>query len=164
MKPASHPPHHTGSALLLAACLAAGSLSPAFAQDGALPEAGTGDSGGTLGTEMMDRLESLGDELGPSLEELGRSFDEQLRNWGWKQDWGATLQALGPMLRDLAGIIHDAEDYYPPEELPNGDVLIRRRPEAEPPGADDDPPAPPPAPPPEREAPEGAPPGGSIDL
>ncbi|MEP5760107.1 MAG: hypothetical protein ABJ327_12520 [Litoreibacter sp.] len=39
---------------------------------------------------------------------------------------------LLPMLRELEDTIRNAPGYYPPEVLPNGDIIIRRIPESDP--------------------------------
>lgn len=40
-----------------------------------------------------------------------------------------------PVMRDLRGLVDDIGNYQAPELLPNGDIIIRRKPEAlEPPG------------------------------
>lgn len=36
---------------------------------------------------------------------------------------------LVPMLRDLGKQIEDIPNYHPPEVLPNGDIIIRRKPD-----------------------------------
>ena len=38
---------------------------------------------------------------------------------------------LLPMLRDLGKQIEDLPNYHPPEVLPNGDIIIRRKPDPE---------------------------------
>ena len=38
---------------------------------------------------------------------------------------------LVPMLRDLGEQIEKMPGYYPPEVLPNGDIIIRRKPDPE---------------------------------
>lgn len=38
---------------------------------------------------------------------------------------------LIPMLRDLGERIEKLPGYYPPEVLPNGDIIIRRKPDPE---------------------------------
>lgn len=43
-----------------------------------------------------------------------------------------------PMLRDLEDTIRNAPGYYPPELLPNGDIIIRKRPDTTPQPAPDD--------------------------
>lgn len=55
-------------------------------------------------------LESLAQEMGPALD----SFVAQ----------------MGPALRDLLGQVDDWSVYEAPEILPNGDIIIRRKPDA----------------------------------
>lgn len=57
-----------------------------------------------------------------------------------------------PTLRELADLMGEAEHYGPPVLLPNGDILIPRRPDA------------PARPAPDAPAEEGAPPGEAIEL
>ena len=64
-----------------------------------------------LQTEAEPRLRELERELAPLLDGLGQRIDPTLRD-------------LGEMLGDLSG-------WEAPEVLPNGDILIRRRPPAE---------------------------------
>lgn len=37
------------------------------------------------------------------------------------------LADMEPMMRDLATMIDDLGAYHPPERLPNGDIIIRRK-------------------------------------
>ena len=37
------------------------------------------------------------------------------------------MQEFEPALRELEGVIDDLNAYYPPEVLPNGDIIIRRK-------------------------------------
>lgn len=63
-----------------------------------------------LMTEMepaLKELEGLADEMEPAL----RSFASE----------------MGPALRDLMGKVEDWSVYHPPEILPNGDIILRRR-------------------------------------
>ena len=55
----------------------------------------------------MDELGALADEIGPAL----RSFTTE----------------MGPALRDLLEQVEDWSAYHPPEVLPNGDIIIRRK-------------------------------------
>lgn len=55
-------------------------------------------------------LRGLMAELEPGLKELG-----------------GQLQALEPVLRDLAAKIGDIRNYQAPEQLPNGDIILRRK-------------------------------------
>jgi hypothetical protein len=48
-------------------------------------------------------------------------------------DMTTTMKELGPMARQLANLIGDAQNYEPPERLDNGDILIRRKADAPPP-------------------------------
>jgi hypothetical protein len=42
------------------------------------------------------------------------------------------LTELGPALSELQDTIEDWSNYAPPEVLPNGDIIIRRKPDAAP--------------------------------
>jgi hypothetical protein len=53
------------------------------------------------------------------------------------------MKDLEPMARELAALLGDVRNYDPPERLPNGDIIIRRKPGA-----------PPPPPPPGQSEPE----------
>ena len=60
-------------------------------------------------------MRSMLAEMQPKLDELQAGL-------------GAALVELEPALRELAGMIDDIRNYEPPEMLPNGDIIIRRRP------------------------------------
>ena len=60
-------------------------------------------------------------EMEPALEQMGEQF-----------------KAMEPMLRSLAGMIGDIRHYEAPEKLPNGDILIRRKPDPAAPAPDDE--------------------------
>lgn len=64
--------------------------------------------------------ENLRREFGPDLERLAGEM-------------GGVLSDMAPMLRDLAVLVDDLSNYEAPERLANGDVLIRRKPDAPPP-------------------------------
>ena len=55
----------------------------------------------------LDEFQELAEELGPQLREFARE--------------------MGPALRDLLGEIEDWSVYHPPEMLPNGDIILRRK-------------------------------------
>lgn len=61
-------------------------------------------------------MEGLRDEVQPMLEELQPFFEEEML----------------PFLESLGGMIDDLSAYQMPEVLPNGDIIIRRRPDAPP--------------------------------
>ncbi|MCI5111898.1 MAG: hypothetical protein MRY75_15215 [Marivita sp.] len=60
----------------------------------------------------LRELEGLADEIEPAL----RSFAEE----------------MGPALRDLMEQVEDWSAYEPPVVLPNGDILLRRKPDMPP--------------------------------
>lgn len=82
------------------------------------------DQGLTLmerGAQMF--LEGILKEMEPAIEEFGGLADEvgpALRQFA---------DEMGPKLIDLLGEIEDWSVYQPPEVLPNGDIIIRRKPE-----------------------------------
>ncbi len=47
------------------------------------------------------------------------------------QDMAAAFAGAEPMLRDLIGMMGDVTRYQAPEILPNGDIIIRRKPAEE---------------------------------
>lgn len=72
------------------------------------------------GPSMMERgaqtfLEGLLQEMEPALEGMRGFMDE-----------------MGPAMADLLAEIKDWSVYEPPEVLENGDIIIRRKPEAAP--------------------------------
>jgi hypothetical protein len=67
-----------------------------------------------------------------------RGFDMIFRNLTQDagpqlRDLSGALDQMAPVLRDLAVLVDDLENYHPPQRLPNGDVIIRRRENAPPP-------------------------------
>ncbi|SDW72234.1 hypothetical protein SAMN04488238_103184 [Roseicitreum antarcticum] len=66
------------------------------------------------------------------------------------QEMEPAVQDIEPLLDRLSEMVANLPGYYPPEVLPNGDILLRRKPVAEAPEDQEDP-APPS--PPEPEAP-----------
>ncbi|NEY91449.1 AAA+ family ATPase [Tabrizicola oligotrophica] len=89
-------------------------------------------------------LKGLMSEMEPALDEMGKALSEV----------EPALKDLQPKMLELLALVDDLTNYQAPERLENGDILIRRKPEA--------PPAPPlPAPPLPESAPEPAP---QIDL
>ncbi len=89
----------------------------------ALPAQAQEDCGKSLmerGAELF--LEGLRQEMEPTLEDL-RGLADQL---------GPALQSfmqeMGPALADLAAQVQDWSVYETPEMLPNGDIIIRRKP------------------------------------
>lgn len=92
------------------------------------------DSGSSLmerGAELF--WEGLRKEMAPSLEELEglmATIGPAMQNF---------LTEMGPALADIAEQVEDWSRYEAPEILPNGDIIIRRKPETpEAPNRDDD--------------------------
>ncbi len=112
---------------LLAAALALPlAAAPVLAQD-AEPETPETDEGFSLmeeGARMIFR--GLLNEMGPALDEMeGFAEDVQpaLRQFA---------EEMGPALAQLMHLIDEVGYYTPPEVLPNGDIIIRRRDDAPP--------------------------------
>ncbi len=59
------------------------------------------------------------EDLRKGLEELSEDTQKFFENW---------VDELGPLLNSLRDKIDDLGEYEPPEVLPNGDIIIRRKP------------------------------------
>ena len=106
----------TRIALSLALLLSLG-LSPLAAQE--VPPAEP-PSEVEEGSELLKRgaellLRGLMDEIEPTL-----------------RDMEGALAEMEPAARELIEMLGDLRNYEPPEKLPNGDILIRRKTEADP--------------------------------
>ncbi len=70
---------------------------------------------------IMLFLEGLQKQMEPTLEELQ----------DWAVEVGPSLRSfmeeMGPALTDLVDQVEDWSAYHPPEILPNGDIIIRRK-------------------------------------
>ncbi|WP_170374435.1 hypothetical protein [Ruegeria atlantica] len=93
----------------------------------ALPAHAEEDTGKSLmeqGAELF--FEGLRKEMEPALEDLQ----------GLVSQFGPAMQSffeeMGPALAELAGEIEDWSAYEAPEILPNGDIIIRKKPEDQP--------------------------------
>jgi len=93
-------------------------------------------------------MEGLRQEMAPAVEDL-RGFAERMG-----PSMRSFFQEMGPALAEMMDEVQDWTLYYPPEMQPNGDILIRRRPDPAP-GPED-------APAPEQG--EDAPPAGPTDI
>lgn len=103
--------------LVAISAIALASAMPARADDA------TGRSLMEEGARLL--MEGLLKEMEPALDELQGLADEiqpKLREF-WAE--------MGPALGDLMQEIEDWSAYHPPEVLPNGDIIIRRKTPAE---------------------------------
>lgn len=96
------------------------------------PGAGAQDRSAENGFNLLEEgakiiLRSMLDEMKPALKEFQRDF-------------GEAMGEMGPALRDLAAAIGDLRNYHPPEKLPNGDIILRRKtpPDVRPPAPGDE--------------------------
>lgn len=110
------------AAALITACLSL----PVQAQDGDTQD---GDATGDMaeGRSLVERgvemfLRGLLSEVRPKLDEMSGAMADAARQ-------------LGPALQQLQALIDDVGNYEAPQRLPNGDILIRRKPAAPPPPA-----------------------------
>lgn len=97
---------------------------PAVAQD---DEEGDGLSLMERGAQLF--FEGLMTEVEPALRELeglAEDMEPALRSFA---------QEMGPALRDLLETVEDWSAYEPPVVLPNGDILLKRKPDMPPPDA-----------------------------
>lgn len=97
--------------MALALCLAL--AAPAQAQEATpAPETDLEQGFDLLGEGARLLFRGLMAEMEPALQEMGEQ-----------------LKAMEPMLRSLAEMIGDIRNYEAPEKLPNGDIIIRRKPD-----------------------------------
>lgn len=64
------------------------------------------------GTKLI--LRGLMNEMEPALRDMG-------------EDLESALTEMQPAMRELARLIGDIRNYHPPEMLPNGDIILRRK-------------------------------------
>ncbi|MEX3014367.1 AAA+ family ATPase [Gymnodinialimonas hymeniacidonis] len=99
----------------IAVSLTAGALAlatPAAAQD----DSDLSEGLGLLGEGAQMILEGLMEEMRPMLEEARPYFEEEVL----------------PFLNRMGELMDDVTSYELPERLPNGDIIIRRSPDAPP--------------------------------
>lgn len=81
------------------------------------------------GKSLMERgmalfFEGFMKEVEPLAEDL-KNFAEEM-----EPNLRALADKMGPALEQLADKIDDMNNYEPPEMMPNGDIIIRRKPDA----------------------------------
>lgn len=116
--------------IALPAVILAALAAPLPAQEaGEAPE----DNGPGLmqrGAEMF--WEGLRKEMAPALKDLQGLMQEA------GPQLGAFLSEMGPALAEIARGVEDWSVYELPEKLPNGDIIIRRKPDTPAPDAEPD--------------------------
>ncbi|NSY38546.1 hypothetical protein [Leisingera sp. ANG59] len=113
--------------LILPAALIALMSAPLSAQEA--EEEGTGPSLVERGAELF--WEGLRQEMAPALEDLQGMMEEI------GPSMGAFLAEMGPALADIAEQVEDWSAYELPEILPNGDIIIRKKPKDNAPAKED---------------------------
>jgi hypothetical protein len=102
--------------------IAALSVTPAIAQEDEVPDTDEGFSLMEEGARIL--LRGLMTEVEPAITDLRDSFEEM----------GPAIaefaQSVGPAFADLLNQVDDFRNYEAPEFLPNGDIIIRRSPDA----------------------------------
>ncbi|TNF21534.1 MAG: hypothetical protein EP318_07150 [Rhodobacteraceae bacterium] len=92
----------------------------------ALPATAQQEEAEGKGLSLMEEgarlfFRGLRDEMEPALRELegmARDIEPSLRTF---------VQEMGPALREMFDRVEDWSAYHPPEMLPNGDIIIRRK-------------------------------------
>ncbi len=82
-------------------------------------QTGTAEDGFNLieeGAKLL--LRGLQSEMQPLMEDLAIEMEPKLREFS---------QQLLPMLEEFSSLIGDLDQYHPPEKLPNGDIILRRK-------------------------------------
>lgn len=83
------------------------------------------DEGGSLMQEGMQMiLRGLAQEMEPAIDDL----QSMMKEFGPAMDQFA--EELGPVLAELLQKVDSLTHYESPEILPNGDIIIRRKPDA----------------------------------
>ena len=98
------------------------SWTPALAQDTTVPDTSEGFDLMEEGARMLMR--GLMDEIEPTIEALRDNFEEM------GPAFAEFAQSVGPAFAELLEKVDDLSNYDAPELLPNGDIIMRRRPEA----------------------------------
>jgi hypothetical protein len=107
---------------ILPALIVSGFALAAFAAVPASAQQAENEDGVTLmerGAQLF--LEGILREIEPALDDL-QGFSEEVR-----PKLRGFLDQMGPALADLMAQIEDFSVYHPPEILPNGDIILRRK-------------------------------------
>lgn len=104
--------------LTLAFCLC---VAPAFAQDDS-EDITDGFNLMEEGAKMLMR--GLIAEVAPTIDDLRGSLEEM------GPELGEFVRTMGPALTEFLNQVDDFSNYETPEFLPNGDIIMRRKPDA----------------------------------
>lgn len=66
-------------------------------------------------------LRGMMEEAEPAMKELQRLVEDM------EPAMRQFVQEMGPALNELLGKVDDLSNYHPPEMLPNGDIIMRRK-------------------------------------
>lgn len=97
-------------------------VTPALAQDETAPGADDGFSLMEEGARLL--MQGLMTEMEPALEDLRGTFEEM------GPAFAEFAQSVGPAFAELLNQVDDLRNYEAPEILPNGDIIMRRAPDA----------------------------------
>lgn len=112
----------------LALCLALAPLGAA-AQDAPAEDREINEGFNLIEEGAKLLLRGLTNEIEPFMEDLATEMEPKLR---------AFAEDLMPMLEEFSELIGDLDLYHPPEKLPNGDIILRRKTPLEVPPAEQD--------------------------
>ena len=108
---------------IFALSIAAGLLAaPAMAEDAPKAEMDEGLSLMEEGARML--LRGLMEEMEPTVEALRDNFEQM------GPAFAEFAQSVGPAFAELLEQVDDLRNYEAPEFLPNGDIIMRRSPDA----------------------------------
>lgn len=113
--------------IILALCLAG---LPATAQESPAPPSDVDEGLSLLEQGARSILRGLMTEMQPTLDEMQRQLGDigpALRDLSEGMD--ETLARMRPMAEDLLRLMDNIGNYQAPEILPNGDIIIRRKPD-----------------------------------
>lgn len=63
-------------------------------------------------------LRGLAEEVQPMMKSFGTEVEPKLRSFG---------EDMAPLLEHFGGLVENLDAYHPPERLPNGDIILRRK-------------------------------------
>jgi len=102
--------------------IAALSVTPVVAQEDTPPQTDDGLSLMEEGARML--LRGLMTEVEPAIEGLRDGFEKM------GPEFSEFVRTIGPAFAELLNQVDDFRNYEAPEFLPNGDIIIRRSPDA----------------------------------